>query len=81
MNDWFARRIAVRDPQAGEMARRSLVVRAALDRFQNRDRAMRFLNQPCASNGDIRPIDLAARDEQGLGIVMEQMLSTPLSDG
>lgn len=80
MNDWFARRIATRDPQDGEMARRSLAVRAALDRFRCRDRAMRFLNQPCALTGDIRPIDLAARDEQGLNLVMERMQSMPLSD-
>ena len=80
MNDWFARRIAARDPQDGEMARRSLAVRAALDRFQCRDRAMRFLNQPCALNGDIRPIDLAARDEHGLSIVMERMRSISLPD-
>lgn len=62
------------------MARRSLAVRAALDRFRCRDRAMRFLNQPCALTGDIRPIDLAARDEQGLNLVMERMQSMPLSD-
>lgn len=80
MNDWFARRISARNPVDGEMARRSLAVRAALDRFQCRDRAMRFLNKPSALNGDIRPIDLAARDEQGLSIVIERMLSTPLSD-
>jgi uncharacterized protein (DUF2384 family) len=73
MNDWFARRIAASRPAAEEMSRRSIAVKIALDQFGCRDRAMKFLNQIDPSNGGVRLIDLAARDQPGLETVLDSL--------